>query len=405
MSPSLLEKQPLEGVMPASWYSSPDVYELEKRAIFSKHWLLVTHKLRFPEIGSYKQYEIAGFNFFLIKDRQEEINAFHNVCRHRAYRVLEKEEGKASIISCHYHGWSYGLSGNLAKAPRFEGIEGFDKSEYSLFKIHTHIDKRGFIWVNFDTAKTPSVPWEQMNKDVDSQPRLDEFDFTQYKYDHSWSMPGEFNWKLISDNYNECYHCFTSHPAIAAVTDLEAYYVTPETGRVEHYAPAKPNLPQEAFPFFGNAAFTFAFPCSAMNIATPYFYTFRAVPKGPRKLSMEYEVFRNVNISDEEFNKADKFFKQVETEDRDLCNGVMPNLINNTYVQGPLHPKQEMALKHFKQLVKEELKKHDQAEKKVGGQIWPARRNQALDSEVDEDEMFCANICGAVKNPEASLDW
>ena len=100
-------------------------------------------------------------------------------------------------------GWSYGLSGNLAKAPRFENVPEFDKSEYSLFKIHTHIDKRGFIWVNFDTAETPTVSWEQMNKQVDEQPRLDEFDFEKYKYDHSWSMPGEFNWKVLSDNYNE----------------------------------------------------------------------------------------------------------------------------------------------------------------------------------------------------------
>lgn len=77
----------------------------------------------------------------------------------------------------------------------------------------------------------------------------------------------------------------------------------------------------------------------------------------------------------------------------------------DSYVQGPLHPKQETALLHFKSLVKAELKKHDQAEKRIGGQIWPARRNQAVGSEIDEDEMFCANICGAVKNPDASLDW
>ena len=87
--------------------------------------------------------------------------------------------------------------------PRFEGVEGFDKSEYGLFKIHTHIDKRGFIWANFDTAPTPSVPWGQMNKDIDNQPRLDDFDFSQYQYEHAWPMPGEYNWKVIAENYNE----------------------------------------------------------------------------------------------------------------------------------------------------------------------------------------------------------
>ena len=113
------------------------------------------------------------------------------------------------------------------------------------------------------------------------------------------------------------------------MTDLDNYYVASETGRVEHYAPPKANLPPEAFPFFGSAAFTFVFPNSAMNIATPYFYVARFVPKGARKVSLEFEVFRNVDVTDEEFHKADKFFKQVETEDRDLCEGVMPNLINS----------------------------------------------------------------------------
>ena len=104
MSPSAITLSPPEGTLPASWYSNADVYELERRAIFSKHWLLTSHKLRFSDVGSYKQYEIAGFKFFLMKDRKGEINAFHNVCRHRAYPVLEQKEGKAQIISCRYHG-------------------------------------------------------------------------------------------------------------------------------------------------------------------------------------------------------------------------------------------------------------------------------------------------------------
>lgn len=90
--------------MPASWYTNPDLYELERRAIFSKHWLLLTHKIRIPEIGAYRRYEMAGFNFFIIKDRKGEINAFHNVCRHRAYPVVEQSEGKAQILACKYHG-------------------------------------------------------------------------------------------------------------------------------------------------------------------------------------------------------------------------------------------------------------------------------------------------------------
>ena len=97
----------LEGNLPASWYTEPLFYEFERRAIFSKHWLLTTHRLRLPGIGSYLRFEIAGFDFFLIKNKEGEIQAFHNVCRHRAYPIIDKDapnEGKKSILSCGYHG-------------------------------------------------------------------------------------------------------------------------------------------------------------------------------------------------------------------------------------------------------------------------------------------------------------
>lgn len=100
-------KGPLEGVFPASWYTNPDFYDFERRAIFSKRWLLTTHRLRLKEPGNYLRFEMAGFNFFLIKTKAGEVKAFHNICRHRAYPLIDKDqpdEGKKSILSCGYHG-------------------------------------------------------------------------------------------------------------------------------------------------------------------------------------------------------------------------------------------------------------------------------------------------------------
>lgn len=90
--------------LPAAWYRSPAMYELERRAIFSRKWLLVTHKLRFPEAGSYVKITEAGYTFFLIRDRQGDIRAHHNICRHRAYPMVEKDLGKVSVLACKYHG-------------------------------------------------------------------------------------------------------------------------------------------------------------------------------------------------------------------------------------------------------------------------------------------------------------
>lgn len=134
--------------LPASWYTSPSMYEIERRAIFSRRWLFMTHSSRLKNAGDWLRYSVAGYDFIITKDRQGNINAFHNVCRHRAYPVVEDEgSGNKKILACRYHGWSYGLNGKLAKAPGYEGLE-FDKEQNGLFKIHTRVDRNGFVWVS-----------------------------------------------------------------------------------------------------------------------------------------------------------------------------------------------------------------------------------------------------------------
>lgn len=100
-------------------------------------------------------------------------------------------------------GWSYGLNGNLAKAPRFDSIPDFNSKGYGLYKVHTHIDARGFVWVNLDSAVEPTISWDEQFGGVDTQPRLKHFDMDNYVYDHTWKMEGKFNWKTLIENYNE----------------------------------------------------------------------------------------------------------------------------------------------------------------------------------------------------------
>ena len=208
--------------LPASWYTSQEIYELERRGIFSRKWLLTTHVLRLPNTGDWIQYKIAGYPFVLVKDRQGNINAFHNVCRHRAFPVVTEESGTSRIFACQYHGWSYGLNGKLAKAPGYQEIDGFDKSKNGLLPIHVHVDNNGFIWVNMDAGEKPETTWEDDFKDIDLQPRFKDFDFANYEFDHTWEMEGEYNWKILADNYNERYHSQTSHPDIPSLADLSA---------------------------------------------------------------------------------------------------------------------------------------------------------------------------------------
>ncbi|CAG9951583.1 unnamed protein product [Clonostachys rosea f. rosea IK726] len=396
-----------EGNMPPSWYYQPAFFELEKRAVFSRHWLMTTHRSRLPETGSFLRFEMAGFDFFLIKDKKGEIHAFHNVYRHRAYPILEDKdgrEGKKLILSCGYHGWSYGLSGNLSKAPKFEEVDDFRKEDYSLFSIHTHIDKLGFIWVNFDASETP-IPWEELNGGTDEQPRFEDFNLDEYVYERTWTTNGSYNWKLVGENYNECYHCQASHPGITKITNLDRYSVETRgdgKGCMEHFPPNRDDIKEEDVQFFGNGAFTFNYPNTSLNLSTPYWFLMRVVPKTPTTVTTEYEVYRNPNSAREHFDRAAEFFEGIEVEDFHLMNGVQQNLGNNVFVNGPLHSKRESGTMAFKRLLKKDLEKHFEAEKKLGAEIHYSRRNTQIHPSIKLEENFCGEVCACRAAAEAA---
>lgn len=221
--------------LPASWYTSSEMYEFERRAIFSKRWLFITSTSRVKNTGDWLRYQFAGFDIIITRDRQGNINAFHNVCRHRAYPVIEKEgSGNAKILACRYHGWSYGLNGNLAKAPGFQNLE-FEKTQNGLFRIHTRVDRNGFIWINLDAKETPEISWEEHFDNVDVQARYQGLNFDDYELDHEYKLEPNYNWKIASDNFNECYHCPTTHPDIPAFLNLESFDSALKDGHIQHY--------------------------------------------------------------------------------------------------------------------------------------------------------------------------
>ena len=249
--------------LPASWYTSPDMYELERRAIFSRKWLLTTHKARVENEGDWVRYDVANYQFIICKDRTGNINAFHNVCRHRAFPIVTEEKGHNSVFACKYHGWSYGLNGKLAKAPGYQDLDGFDKSKNGLLPLHVKVDKSGFIWVNLDGKEEPEVPWEEDFAGVDEQERFSAYNFDDYIFDHAWEMEGDYNWKILADNYNECYHCKTTHPDIPKIADLNSYYVSTKGGQILHYGnPTKEQIERGL-----RVASTYYFPNASMNVS------------------------------------------------------------------------------------------------------------------------------------------
>lgn len=91
-----------------------------------------------------------------------------------------------------------------------------------------------------DAKETPEVDWKSDFAGIDTQERLNNVNLNRdFHFDHQWHMIGEYNWKTLADNYNECYHCLTGHPAVADVIDLQSYYVDTKRGYILHYNASK----------------------------------------------------------------------------------------------------------------------------------------------------------------------
>ncbi|WYZ42408.1 hypothetical protein EsH8_VI_000107 [Colletotrichum jinshuiense] len=386
--------------LPAIWYRSPGMYELERRAIFSRRWMLVTHKNRFDEQGDFVQVTEAGFNFFLVKDRKGEIRGHHNVCRHRAYPLVEKDSGHMSVLACKYHAWSYGFDGKLAKAPKYQELPSFDKSKNSLFKVHVHVDHLGFIWVNLDASDTPGVPWEKFFAQIDEQPRLQTFNMDEYQFDHTWDMLGDYNWKTLADNYNECYHCPTGHPAVNSVSDLSKYWVETKGNWIQHW-----NVDKQDDKGLGIYS-TFLYPNASMTISKDFMYIQRCVPVSAAQSSMEYEVYRHKDAKEEDFTYISEFFKQVLREDKDLCNGAQKNLNAGIFVNGELHPRVEKGPLFFQQITRDLVMTHREKEDEQGSEIWPATPKPDVADRTEEDVSFCRGLdCGGNQGQIEGLAW
>ncbi|CAO2654820.1 Nn.00g115530.m01.CDS01 [Neocucurbitaria sp. VM-36] len=392
-----------ERSIPASWYRSSSIFELERRAIFSRKWLLLTHKLRFHKSGEYISFDYAGFPLFLILDQQGNINGFHNVCRHRAYPIVQESNVSWVVV------W---LEGQSSKGTRFDTVPRFDKSQHNLLPVHVHVDKAGFVWVNLQ-AGTPDTPWASQFGGVDEQPRMTQFGALDgYAYDHTWNMDIDANWKVVMENYNECYHCLTSHPLIAGVSDIPKYRVEPDqTGNcLEHTIVNKSSGTADEDKDEMRRCITFYFPATSVTVTRNFFYIQRMIPRGSDGTLVENEIYRHKNATDANFDDVMSFYRQVLTEDKLLCEGAQKNLNTGVFVNGELHPDKEKGPIHFQTMVKQELMEHRRKEVANGGQeMWPA--TPILSGQIDtkrlhEEEKFCSELEASMcSSQRAELVW
>ena len=198
-----------EKTLPASWYVSPEIYAHERERVFAREWICVGRSERLENAGDFFTVEPAGESLIVTRDRAGTVHAFFNVCRHRGTRICELASGRfQGSIQCSYHAWTYGLDGALKVARNMAEVPGFDVRDYPLREAAVALWE-GFIFVNL--AAEPE-PFEIALAPLAG--RFSKWDVENLRTARTIEYDVACNWKLVFQNYSECYHCPLVHPQL-----------------------------------------------------------------------------------------------------------------------------------------------------------------------------------------------
>lgn len=195
------------------YYVGQDVYAAETERIFLERWIYAGRASALAEAGDYFLCDVDSESVIVLRDHAGTMHAHHNVCRHRGTRLVTEPEGTfPKSIQCMYHAWTYSLDGALVGAPFMDEVESFCSDDYPLKSVSVALWE-GCIFINlaadpepFEHAFAPMIgkftAWEMHNLEVAHR----------IVYD----IPA--NWKLVFQNYSECYHCPVLHPVLNRLT-------------------------------------------------------------------------------------------------------------------------------------------------------------------------------------------
>jgi len=350
--------------MPARFYTSPEVYEAEKEAIFYRNWYYVCHQSQVKETGQFVTAQIHEQSVFVTRDREGELKAFYNVCAHRGHELVHGS-GKKNLIVCPYHAWSFDLDGSLKAARNSENILNFNKCDFSLKPVRVEVFA-GFVFVNLDESATPLAKQApELEEEIRKYcPKIDDLTFAQRD-----TFNVKANWKVLIDNFLECYHCDPAHRDFVDLVDMETYRSTCNGIYSSHVSDNVRTTDAAAFKFekgdvdFGYCGWflwpnltIWAYP-GETNISI-----LQMIPDGLGNTIEYQDWFTETDTPTPQLKEAMDYQKDVlQPEDITLCESVQKGLQSKGYNQGrfvvdkELTELSEHAVHHFQKLVMEAL--------------------------------------------------
>ena len=336
--------------LPAWVYSDADFFELERAHIFMKTWQLVCHLSNIPDRGDYYTFDLLSERAFVVRGEDGRVRAFHNVCRHRASKLLKGETGNCTRIKCPYHAWGYDLEGRLKNVPFERDFPDFKKEDHGLKAVEMEV-WQGFIFIRFG-SDGPSVAeiFSPYEKDIEAY-RLPEV----RPMGRIALRPRNANWKTVIDNYVDALHIEVAHAGLTGLFgntySLEVkdrvqklwgdiVPTNKETLSVKMYKKYLPGECRRRWEYFR------LWPNLAFDLYPDQMDFMQMLPLSPTTM-----IIREISyaLPDQRREmKACRYLnwrinRQVNTEDHGLIAGVEEGMASSSYTSGPF-AKREICL-------------------------------------------------------------
>jgi glycine betaine catabolism A len=332
--------------LPREVYRSPDILALEQRGIFRRMWLCVGREEDFPKAGSFLTETIGGERIVVMRAEDGSLGAFYNVCRHRGSHLVTDACGQlGKTITCPYHAWTYGLDGRLKRIPRPD--VGFRTEDYPLKPVQLGT-WGGFVFVNLDPQAPPLAQW------LAGMPDLARYRLADMRRAHRIDYEIDANWKIVAENYSECYHCPLVHPQLHRISDvltgsfhsadcfnggpmeLREGFSTMSMSGISATGPIE-GLPPEDY---NQVHYYVVYPNLMLGLDPDYLLVHRAWPLATGRTRIICEWFYPGTVVDQPgFSPADavEFWDRTNRQDWGLCERVQRGATSEGYSPGPYH--------------------------------------------------------------------
>jgi glycine betaine catabolism A len=353
--------RPLERTLPSDYYRSPQMYAREKERIFCREWVCVGRDTDVPNPGDSTVLDVLGESVLLVRNEAGTLRGFYNVCRHRGAQLcgamLPGRATRGGVVGgkrirCPYHSWTYSLDGDLVAAPY---IGGFDAATFSLYPVGVE-SWGGFIFVHL----TPSGA-KPLAEQLGAIPtRTRRYPLSGLRVGHTIRYDVAANWKIIVENYNECYHCGGVHPELCDVIpafrrngggDLQwergiphrdGAYTFTSSGTAAR-APFADLNEDERLRHFGEVIYPNLF----LSLCCEHVAAFILQPKGPERTLIECQfLFAPEEIAKPGFDPSDavEFWDITNLQDWAICESVQRGIASRPHVHGYYAPMEDLSL-------------------------------------------------------------